>query len=108
MQRIMGPVKKILGSPMAKRARRLRERIEGGKYKGWGGQSAFAKRLKLSNAERWNNIERGVPMGTDIVLLLCQEFPGLTADWLLRGRPEGLTHQMFETLEGKGSSSPDS
>lgn len=47
---------------------------------------------------RWNNWERGFPLPAPIALLLCRRFPGLTLDWLYRGRLEGLTLDLADRL----------
>lgn len=81
-----------------------------------GPEQDLASRLRLLRAEkgfsgprfaewigveypRWNNYERGYPLPAPIALILCQKFPGLTLDWLYRGRLEGMTLDLVRRLE---------
>jgi hypothetical protein len=48
---------------------------------------------------RWNNYERGYALPTPIALILCQKVPGLTLDWIYRGRLEGMTLDLVRRLE---------
>jgi len=57
----------------------------------------FAEWLEVEYP-RWNNWERGFPLPAPIALLLCRRFPGLTLDWLYRGRLEGLTLDLADRL----------
>jgi hypothetical protein len=34
----------------------------------------------------------------NLTLILLEQIPGLSADWLLRGRPEGLSYEMARVL----------
>lgn len=80
-----------------------------------GAESEVARRLKTLRAlkglsgpkfaewldieyPRWNNFERGYPLPTSIALELCRRVPGLTLDWIYRGRPEGLTLDLADRL----------
>lgn len=81
-----------------------------------GPESAVAKRLRILRAmrqlsgpkfaeelgieyARWNNFERGYPLPAPIALELCRKFPGLTLDWLYRGRLEGMSFDLVRLLE---------
>lgn len=66
--------------------------------------SAFAAHLGVS-PQRWNNVENHVPLGRDLALTLVQKHPGLTLDWLYRGKTEGLPlalARLLGALEGSG------
>lgn len=77
-------------SEVAQRLRTLRA------LKGLSGPK-FAEWLEIEYP-RWNNFERGFPLPAPIALLLCRRFPGLTLDWLYRGRLEGLTLDLADRL----------
>lgn len=78
-------------SDIAKRLRTLRA------LRGMSGPK-FAKWLGIEYA-RWNNFERGFPLPAPIAMELCQKFPGLTLDWLYRGRLDGMTFDLVRRLE---------
>ncbi len=59
---------------------------------------AFAEWIGI-DYPRWNNYERGYPLPTPIALILCQRVPGLTLDWIYRGRFEGMTLDLVRRLE---------
>lgn len=58
----------------------------------------FAEELGIEYP-RWNNFERGYPLPNPIALELCNRFPGLTLDWLYRGRFEGMSFDLVRRLE---------
>jgi transcriptional regulator with XRE-family HTH domain len=60
-------------------------------------QQAMAAYLGVS-FNRWNNVERGLPLGHDLAVVLCQRFPGLTLDWLYFGRSEGVSLDLARRL----------
>jgi hypothetical protein len=49
----------------------------------------FAEWLGVEE-DRWGNVERGYPISGALIRVLCQKIPGLTADWLLFGKPGGM------------------
>jgi DNA-binding XRE family transcriptional regulator len=78
-------------SEVAQRLRMLRE------MKGISGPK-FAEWLDVEYP-RWNNWERGYPLPAPIALRLCRRFPGITLDWIYRGRLEGLTVDFASKLD---------
>jgi hypothetical protein len=61
-------------------------------------QTAFAASLGIG-IKRWNNFERGYPLSKEIAILLARSFPGLTLDWLLLGRADGMPLRLQRELE---------
>lgn len=53
-------------------------------------QTTFAAKIGIE-VKRWNNFERGSPLSKEIAILLVQNIPGLTLDWLFLGKEDGLT-----------------
>src|SRR5262245_6226204 len=53
----------------------------------------MARRLKIRFAKiefaTWHNAKSGRGLSQNLTLILLEQIPGLSADWLLRGRPEG-------------------
>lgn len=92
-------------SPQSRRVRRIRELVSGDN------QTAFAKKLGIS-LSRWNNIERGVPLGRDVAFRLVDSVPGLTLDYLYFGKPGGISYDLWVKLEqeqsDEGSDNPSS
>jgi hypothetical protein len=43
---------------------------------------------------RWRKAKSGWGLSQNLTLILLEQIPGLSADWLLRGRPEGLSYEM--------------
>jgi hypothetical protein len=66
-------------------------------FRGHGSQKAFAEHLGISE-DRWGNFERGHPLSKEVAILLVQKCPGVTLDWLLLGKVEGLTLRMARAL----------
>jgi hypothetical protein len=60
-------------------------------------QSAMAAHLGME-APRWNNLERGYPLGMSAALLIVRKVPGLTIDWLVIGREAGLSVDLHQRL----------
>lgn len=60
-------------------------------------QVAFADFLGVST-QRWNNVEVGFPIRTDMAILLVRKVPGLTLDWLYLGKPDGLPLELARRL----------
>jgi transcriptional regulator with XRE-family HTH domain len=58
----------------------------------------MARDLGIS-PQRWNNVERGLPLGRELAFMLVEMVPGLTLDWLYLGRREGLTLRLDKELE---------
>ena len=71
-------------SPGAKRLRHLR-RAEGGVS-----SSTWAARMGMTRPQI-SNYENGLPLSKNAAVRLAQQIPGLTTDWLLMGREEGLS-----------------
>lgn len=77
---------------------------------GFAKSSGFAAFLGVSPT-RWSNFERGLPLSRDMASRLVQRIPGLTLDWLYRGRPEGLPLELARRLgaldePGKANKAP--
>jgi transcriptional regulator with XRE-family HTH domain len=60
-------------------------------------QQAMAEHLGVS-FNRWNNVERGMSLGHDLAVIMCQRIPGLTLDWLYFGRVEGISMDIAQRL----------
>jgi transcriptional regulator with XRE-family HTH domain len=60
-------------------------------------QLLFAERIGIP-AKTWNHYERGNAMPRDAAFKLCEEFNGLTLDWIFYGRVEGLSKEFSERL----------
>ena len=62
----------------------------------------MARRLKIRFAKiefaTWHNAKSGRGLSQNLTLILLEQIPGLSADWLLRGRPEGLSYEMARVL----------
>ena len=84
---------KFLGDD-SKRARRLREAMG---FNGRGNQQKFAELLGVER-NRWSNVECGGPLSKEMAVRIVRKFPGVTLDWLILGRPEGLTVEMARAL----------
>jgi hypothetical protein len=81
-------------SPIAKRLKKLREAMG---HHGHGGQTSFARFLGIS-PQRWNNVEKGATLGTDLARLLVSKCPGLDWGWLYSGSRGGLSVSMDQRL----------
>ena len=57
----------------------------------------MARRLKIGFA-RWHYAKSGRGLSQNLTLILLEQIPGFSADWLLRGRPEGLSYEMARVL----------
>lgn len=57
---------------------------------------------------RWNNVERGLPLSHDLAVRLCQKFPGVTLDWLYFGKADGLPLELARRIgeAPKGTTAP--
>ena len=77
---------------IARGLQRLEEALEGTEY---GATSRMARRLEIGFT-RWHNAKSGG--GQSLTLILLEQIPGLSADWLLNGRPEGLSYEMARVL----------
>ncbi|MBM7482643.1 hypothetical protein ACVWWI_004044 [Bradyrhizobium sp. USDA 3686] len=71
-----------------------------------GTETAFCKRIGIE-VRRWNNFERGMPLSKSVGILLVQNIPGLTLDWLFQGKADGLPLQLRDELESTTSYNPD-
>ena len=81
-------------SPLARRMRRLREAL------GYKVATKFAVDFVGVSPTRWNNFERGrQPLSRSVAEMLVRKVPGLTSDWLLYGKPDGLSVQLYRQLE---------
>ena len=79
---------------IAQRLQRLEEALEGTEY---GATSRMARRLEIGFT-RWHNAKSGGGLSQNLTLILLEQIPGLSADWLLKGRPEGLSYEMARVL----------
>jgi hypothetical protein len=79
---------------VADRLRLLQAKIEGESY---GASARMAKRLGIKQP-RWHNFLAGKRLSLDVALQIVQRIPGVSLDWLYRGRPEGLTYDFAERL----------
>lgn len=70
-------------------------------------QTAFAVKIGIE-VRRWNNFERGKPLSKEVALLLCEKVPGISLDWLHRGKLDTVPLALREELEaaGKATTSP--
>ena len=57
----------------------------------------FAEWLGVEE-DRWGNVERGYPLSMMLLKRLCQKYSGLSADWLLFGKTDGLSLKMAGLL----------
>jgi hypothetical protein len=78
-------------SPIAQRAIRLRKAF------GYDTATGFAKFLGVS-VQRWSNVENGLPLGSQLALIVVRKVPGLTMDWLYLGKPDGLPMALARRL----------
>lgn len=60
--------------------------------------AAFAERLGIT-PQRLGNVLKGSGLGKDLAMLMCRAVPGLTLDWLHRGRTEALTVDLLRRIE---------
>lgn len=58
------------------------------------GMAAF---LEVS-PQRWNNVENGKPLGSELAIRVVRAVPGLTLDWLYFGKPDGLPLELARRL----------
>jgi hypothetical protein len=59
--------------------------------------ASFAAFLGIS-PQRWNNFEVAKPLSKDVALKLVRTVPGISLDWLYRGRAEALSFEMARKL----------
>lgn len=76
---------------VAWRCRHLRESL------GYTSQTAFADVLGITLA-RWNNVENGLPLSSQLALIVVKRFPGVSMDWLFTGGAYGLSFEMARLL----------
>lgn len=55
--------------------------------------------LKISE-QRWNNVERGLPISKELALTLVRKCPGVTTDWIFNGKLDGLPVHLQRALDG--------
>ena len=79
---------------IARRLQRLEEALEGTQS---GATSRMACRLEIGFT-RWHSAKWGGGLSQNLTLILLEQIPGLPADWLLRGRLEGLSYEMARVL----------
>lgn len=79
---------------VADRLRLLQAALEG---TGYGAPARMAKRLGIKQP-RWHNFLSGKRLSLDVALQIVQRVPGVSLDWLYRGRPEGLTYELAKRL----------
>jgi hypothetical protein len=79
------------------RCRIVRTMIAGS---GQGSQSRFVVKIGSGlSVGRWNNFENSRPLSREVAILLVRKIPGLTLDWLLLGKEDGLPGRMRDELE---------
>lgn len=61
-------------------------------------QVQFAKRLGVP-FKRWSNYERGYPVPRETAWLICQTFPGISAEWLWWGWQGNLKQPYKKRIE---------
>jgi hypothetical protein len=79
---------------VAQRLLLLQEAFEG---TGRGASARMAECLGIT-LHRWYNVLRGSPLGIALAQQIVVRFPGVSLDWLYRGRPEGLSCEIAEKL----------
>lgn len=87
--------KELPHAETATRVRLLRESM------GYQTSNAFAAYLGVS-AQRWNNVEIGMPLSRDMAFLLVRKVPGLSLDWLYFGNAAGLPLELAKRLGALG------
>ena len=78
-------------SQTAQRLAKLREVM------GFDSQRAFAAYLGVGY-ERYNNVERGLPLSSQLATIIVRKCPGVTRDWLLDGDASTLAPKMAKAL----------
>jgi len=73
------------------RARTLRVKL------GFDQAKIFAEHIGVEE-ERWGQIERSDRISMALIRILCEKIPGLSADWLLFGKIDGLSLGMAKIL----------
>jgi hypothetical protein len=71
---------------------------------GRGASARMAECLGIT-LHRWYNVLRGSPLSIALAQQIVVRFPGVSLDWLYRGRPEGLSCEIAERL-GYGGAHP--
>jgi hypothetical protein len=61
----------------------------------------FAKQIGVK-IQLWNNAEMGVAVSKKLEDILVEKIPGLTIDWIRRGRFEGISEQLVRKLGANG------
>ena len=79
---------------VAQRVLLLQEAFEG---TGRGASARMAECLGIT-FHRWYNVLRGSPLSIALAQQIVVRFPGVSLDWLYRGRPEGLGCEIAEKL----------
>ena len=80
--------------PVALRLQHLERVLDGDDY---GATTRFACRIGVQFTT-WHNAKNGRGLSQKLLLRLLDRIPGLSADWVLLGRPDGLSHAMFQAL----------
>src|SRR5262249_3235574 len=83
---------------LAQRLLLLQEAFEG---TGRGASARMAEYLGIT-LHRWYNVLRGAPLSIALAQQIVVRFPGVSLDWLYRGRPEGLSCEIAERLGDGG------
>jgi len=84
---------------VAQRLLLLQEAFEG---TGRGASARMAEYLGIT-LHRWYNVLRGAPLSIALAQQIVVRFPGVSLDWLYRGRPEGLSCEIAERLRYGGA-----
>jgi hypothetical protein len=85
-------------------AQRLLLLQEAFKGTGRGASARMAECLGIT-LHRWYNVLRGSPLSIALAQQIVVRFPGVSLDWLYRGRPEGLSCEIAEKLGYGGAHS---
>lgn len=81
----------MVNETVADRVRKLRGVL------GHENQASMASFLGV-DFNRYNNVERGKPLGHELAVRICQKVPGVTLDWLYFGKMDGLPFELARRI----------
>jgi len=87
-------IERLVRPTIAQRLRMVEEALEGHSH---GAPTRMARRLGIG-VSRWDNVKSGRGLSMQMQIILLTRIPGLSADWLLLGRPDGLSYEMAQLL----------
>lgn len=61
-------------------------------------QRDFAQKIGI-DLKRWNNFERGFPVPRDVAIMIVDNIPGVSVDWIWFGWPNNLSQEMQTKIE---------